>query len=364
MASERVTRRNCLAAAGGLLLGGAATSSWAKPPLGYPRSYEGLEAAANREGRLVVYSATDLNEVAELLRRFRARYPKIDLHYEHMTSKQVYDRFLQEVNSGKPSADLLFNSAMDLQIKLVNDGYAQAYNSPEKPFLPTYAVWKNQAYGVTAEPIVMAYNKKLMPRSDVPASHDDLERLVRTKTRAYMGRIATYDVEASSTGFLFFTQDEQISQDTWRLLRSLGKVHPKLYVAGDEMLRRVSSGEHLLAYNVMSSYALERRAVDPNIEVVFPTDYTLVMSRIAFITKDARQPAAAKLFLDYLISREGQGLLAKRYMTPNRIDLPPLLPHADPTDLRAIHVGPALLANLDRIKHMRLVADWKRAVGN
>ncbi len=98
-------------------------------------------------------------------------------------------------------------------------------------------------------------------------------------------------------------------------------------------------------------------------EVIFPTDYTLVMSRIAFISKEARQPAAAKLFLDCLLSAEGQGLLAQRFMTPVRIDMGPLFPHADPADLRAIHVGPALLANLDRLKSMRLLRNWKQAVG-
>lgn len=362
MRDQGHTRRQWFASVGGGLLAAVGLDAAARPA-GYPRSYDGLEAQAAREGRLVIYSAADLNEVAGVLKAFRARYPKIRVDYQHMASKAVYDRYLGEVAAGKVSADLMFNSAMDLQIKLVNDGYAQPYASPEKPFLPPWAVWKNQAYGVTAEPIVFAYNKKLMPPGDVPHSHDDLERLLRSKTRAYMGKVTTYDVEQSSTGFLFFTQDEQISHDTWKIIKALGRTRPKLYVAGDEMLRRVSAGEHLLAYNIMSSYALERRAADPAIEVVFPSDYTLVMSRIAFISKDARQPAAAKLFLDYLLSREGQGLLAQRFMTPVRIDLQPLRPHADPADLRAIHVGPALLANLDRLKYARLIAAWKQALG-
>ena len=363
MSGTDITRRHWLAAGGGALLTLGSDVVQAKPPAGYPRSYRDLEASAGREGRLVVYSTTDLNEVTGLLQMFRTRYPKINLRYEHMTSKQVYDRFLRERSANQPTADLLWNSAMDLQIKLVNDGYAQAYSSPEKPFLPFWASWKNQAYGVTAEPIVIAYNKRLLPPGDVPKTHDDLERLLRTKARAYTGRVATYDIEASSTGFLFFTQDEQISYDTWNLLKAMGRTKPRFYVAGDEMLKRVSSGEVLLAYNVMSSYALERRAVDPAVEVIFPTDYTLVMSRIAFISKEARQPAAAKLFLDCLLSREGQGLLAKRFMTPVRIDMGPLRPHADPADLRAIHVGPALLANLDRLKYTRLLRNWKQAVG-
>jgi iron(III) transport system substrate-binding protein len=351
-----------------LLLGLAATigapqPSVAQTPLGYPRSYDRLRSQGKSERSLLIYSAADLYEVASVIRAFRLLNPGIDVQYVHLASSEVYDRYVREIQAGRPSADLVFNSAMDLQIKLVNDGYAQPYASPEKPYLPPWAVWKNQAYGVTAEPIVFAYNKRLMPPADVPRSHEDLERLLRTKARAYQGKIATYDVERSSTGYLFFTQDEQISRDTWKLLQALGRTRPALYVSGDEMLRRVIAGEHLLAFNMMSSYALERRAKDPALEVVFPNDYTLMMSRIAFISKEARHPAAAKLFLDFLLSRQGQGLLAERFMTPVRVDLKPSHPQADPGDLRAIHVGPSLLANLDSLKRSRLIAQWKSALG-
>lgn len=360
MALDWTRRAFAMLGGAALSVGGAAQAHGQRR--GYPRSYVNLEAQAEREGKLVVYSAADLREVAEVLSEFRRRYPSIELQYAHLASREVYDRFLREIGAGQETADLVFNSAMDLQIKLVNDGYAQAYASPEKPFIPPWATWKNEAYGVTAEPIVFAYNKHLLPAGDVPTSHDALTRLLSTKARSLRGKVVSYDVERSSTGFLFFTQDEQISRDTWKMLRALGRTHPKFYLAGEEMLRRISTGEHLLAYNLMSSYALEWRALNPAVEVVFPDDYTLVMSRIAFISKVARHPAAAKLFLDFLLSRDGQQLLAKRYMTPVRTDLQGALRHGDPSDLRAIHVGPVLIANLDQIRQRRLVAEWKKAV--
>ena len=54
---------------------------------------------------------------------------------------------------------------MDLQIKLVNDGYAQTYVSKEIAHIPDWAIWKDEAYAVTAEPIVIVYNKKLVAES-------------------------------------------------------------------------------------------------------------------------------------------------------------------------------------------------------
>jgi len=350
-------------------LGAVAWASPARPaaldrlPQGYPRSYTALQEEAAREGQLLVYSSADLTDMDGLLRAFAQRQPKIKVNYQHLVSTELYGRFVREVGAGTPSADFLFSSAMDTQIKLVNDGYAQPYASPEKPNLPAWALWKDEAYGLTAEPIVIAYNKRLLAPADVPRSHDDLENLLRRKRAALTGKVGTYDIEQSSTGFLFFSQDVQISYDTWALLRAVGRTSPRFDIGAHEILARVSTGEQILAYNVMSSYALERHAKDPWVEVVFPSDYTLVMSRIAFISNAARHPAAAKLFLDFLLSRDGQMLLAQRYMTPVRTDLPPVLEHTHPLNLQAIHVGPALMANLDRLKHAKLVSEWKRAVG-
>jgi iron(III) transport system substrate-binding protein len=119
-------------------------------PAGYPRSYANRVLEANQEGRLSIYSTTDAREVDELLRDFRALYPQITVDYADINSTEVYSRFIAEVAAKEGTADLLWSSAMDLQIKLVNDGYAQAYASPEKPNLPPWASWKNEAYGITS----------------------------------------------------------------------------------------------------------------------------------------------------------------------------------------------------------------------
>lgn len=300
--------------------------------------------------------------MAGVLSIFSKRYPAVRVDYRHFNSTDANDRFLAEVGAGAPSADFLFSSAMDVQIKLVNDGYAQTYASPEKPYLPPWAVWKDQAYGMTAEPIVFAYNQRLLAKADAPRSHDDLGLLCRRKAHALHGKVGTYDVEHSSTGFLFFTQDLQLNSDTWSLLRAVGETAPRLDIGAHEILARVATGEQILAYNVMSSYALERRAMNPWVEVVFPEDYTLVMSRIGFISNSARHPAAAKLFLDFLLSREGQLLLGQRYITPVRTDLQAAQPHGGAQNLQAIQVGPELMANLDRLKHAKLLSEWKRAI--
>jgi iron(III) transport system substrate-binding protein len=86
----------------------------------------------------------------------------------------------------------------------------------------------------------------------------------------------------------------------------------KLYTSTGTMVERIQSGEHILGYDIIGSYVLPRSKQDPNLGMVLPRDFTLAFSRVAFISKDAPHPNAAKLFLDYLISRKGQETMAQQ----------------------------------------------------
>lgn len=358
------TRRHfvSLAALGPLAIPTLADAQ-AKLPRGYPRSYRSIVDAAAKEGSVTVYGNADAASLAGLLAEFRATYPKVRVDYRDLGATEINDRFVAETARGVHGADLVWSSAMDLQAKLINDGYAQAYASPEKPNLPAWAVWRNEGWGVTAEPIVFVYNKKLVPPADVPDSHVAFERLLRGKAAFYRGKIATYDPARSGVGFLYLSEDLRISRDTWNLVRGLGATDAKLYAFTNEMIDGLVSGRHLIVYNAVGSYALERAKQSPNIGVVFPSDYTQVMSRIAFIARNAHSPNAARLLLDFMLSLRGQRLLAQRSLGPVRIDMPsPGVPAPRPDLVQAIRVGPGLLANLDQIKRARFFRSWNEAM--
>src|SRR5262249_27658617 len=208
----------------------------------------------------------------------------------------VDTRFRAEAAGGAGTADFLGSSAMALQLQLGHGGNAQAYTSPETAHLPKWAVWQNQAFGTTFEPVTMTYNKRLLPQDAVPSSHADLTRLLKEKPAVYKGKLATFDPEKSGVGFLMMTQDLKVNPGFWDLAKAMGSVDVKVYTSTGAMLEKVSSGEHTLAYNIIGSYGLLRQQKDQSIGLVFPKDYTLVFSRIAFIPKGARHPNAGKLF--------------------------------------------------------------------
>lgn len=349
-----------------LALTGEAQAQTPVPP-GYPAAYAELIEAANKEGALSIYSTADAAEVSELLTQFRALYPKLKVEYADQNSTELYSRYVAEAAAGA-TADLIWSSAMDLQIKLVNDGYAMTYASPEKSALPDWAKWKDQAYGTTAEPIVFAYNKRLVPEADVPRSHADFARLLAAQPDALKGKVTSYDPERSGVGFLYVTQDVQISPSTtWDTVKAMGKASAKFYTSTGAMIERVVSGEHTLAYNMIGSYVLQRNRKDPNLSFVLPKDYTQVMSRIAFVSAKAKNPASAKLFLDFILSKAGQVELARHAMTSVRDDLQEThgiksLPGATEVTLKPIRVGPELLTYLDQITRLRFLKQWQRAL--
>ncbi|HEY6200677.1 MAG TPA: ABC transporter substrate-binding protein [Candidatus Binatia bacterium] len=331
-------------------------------------AYAADPAAAQKEGRLVVYSSTDSASAEPLLQDFKSQYPGIQVEYTDFNTTEIYNRFVAEAASGSGTADFLWSSAMDLQLQLVQNGSAQAYASSEVQHLPKWAVWQNQAYATTFEPVTMTYNKRLLPQDAVPSSHADLARLLKEKAAVYKGKLATFDPEKSGVGFLMMTQDLKVFPAFWDLAKAMGGVDVKVYTSTGAMLEKVSSGEHTMAYNIIGSYGLLRQQKDPSIGIVFPKDYLLTFSRIAFIPKGARHPNAGKLFLDYLLSKRAQTIMAnKALIYALRDDVEGQATAANLTKemgkaLKPIEVGPDLLTALDKTKRLDFLKRWQEAL--
>src|SRR5499426_16674 len=154
------------------------SSAQAQVPPGYPADYAKIVEAAKKEAKVVIYSTTDAVAANPLIKDFEALYPGIKVEYSDLNSTELYNRFIAEAAAGSGTADVLWSSAMDLQVKLVADGQALTYESPEIPSLPKWAVWQNQAYGTTYEPITFVYNKRLVPADDVAQDHSALLKLL------------------------------------------------------------------------------------------------------------------------------------------------------------------------------------------
>jgi ABC-type Fe3+ transport system substrate-binding protein len=316
--------------------------------------------------RLLIQGSTDIEPFAPILKAFSARTPDLAIRYEEILTNQLYERAQRACLAGAADADLVISSAIDLQVKLVNDLCAQPHVSDRTEALPDWANWRDEMFGITFEPAVIVYNRERVPADQVPRSRFDLIDLVRPNGNRYAGRIATYDIEQSGLGYLFAFVDSQHATTFGRLIEAFARNRMVATCCSAEIIDGVAEGRYLLAYNMLGSYALARAAVDPRIGVVAPDDYTLILARAALIPRSAANPGPARRFIDFLLSEEGRRRLAEASLIVSfggREDGGSLLLSGGPSTLHPVAFSPALLVGLDRQKRELFLDLWRASVG-
>jgi two-component system sensor histidine kinase TctE len=328
----------------------------ASEPIVYP-------APMGEQQVLLIDAATDRTLMEPLILDFQKIAPSVTVAYKDFQTRDLYER----TASGETTADLVISSASDLQVKLINDGFSQPYESSATQALPDWANWRDEAFGFTFEPAVMVYNRDLIPESEVPRSRNDLIRLIRENPIRYNRRVATYDATTSGIGYLFATQDSVLFSQYWQLMVTLGAAQARLACCTGDILEMIERGEVLIAYNMLGSYAHARILAGARIGIVLPDDYTLVMSRVAIIPASARRAELAGRFIEYLLSQRAQEIIASQSAL---FELAPdMAEDADATGVRAatrgpvipITLSPALLVFLDRIKQESFLRQWRLA---
>ena len=341
----------------------------AQVPADYPADYKSIVDGAKKEGKVVIYSTTDAKLITPIIKDFEAAYPGVKVEYGDMNSTEIYNRFISESAANAASADALWSSSMDLQLKLAADGLAAPYKSPEAGALPDWAKYKDTVYATTFEPIAIVYNKRLVPPEDVPKTHADFTKLLNTKADKYARKVTTYDAEKSGVGFMLVNQDAKLNPQFWDLVKAMGARGVNLQSSTGTMMERIASGENLIGYNILGSYAIARAKKDPSIGVVLTTDYNLVLSRLVFVSKNARHPNAAKLWVDYLLSKRGQTLMAEQAdLYSVRTDMTGKdsgtgLSKELGNAVKPIAVNDELLAGLDQTKRLEFMKQWQTSLG-
>jgi iron(III) transport system substrate-binding protein len=274
-------------------------------------------------------------------------------------------RFLREMAAGRPRVDLLLSSAMDLQVKLVNDGHAAPHRSPNAEQLPRWARWRGEAFGITFEPAVMVFNRNLMRGRRVPRSRPELLQTLREDPAFWRKRVGAYDIAKSSVGYLLASQDARQSSEWGALAEAFGAVGLQTSDTTATLLDRLERGELVIGYNLLGSYARTRIEAGAPLTIVYPEDYTLAVARTAVLPRSAPHPRAAHAFLEYLLSTRGQRVLSDRSrLSAARQDIEgPYsrlgISEATVGPLRPISLGPGLLVYLDGQKRKRMLESWR-----
>ncbi|MES0179042.1 ABC transporter substrate-binding protein [Mesorhizobium sp. M0025] len=334
-------------------------------PEGYPAEYSDVVAAAMKEGQVSVYSPTDSEQAEGLIKGFEKAFPGIAVTLNDVASGAVYNRVVSEAAAGQVGSDVVWSNGLDLQLELVEEGYAERYRSAEAANIPAWAQYKDAAYATTVEPIVFMYNNKIFKEAP-PKNHKDLADLLDSKSTELQAKVATFDPEKSASAYTVMENDVINDNGFWPLIEAFGKAKGKVYSSSGQLREKVLSGEHPFAFNVNGAYAKGWAKSNPTLTVLYPEDYTIAASRAAFISKNAPHPNAAKLFLDYMLSKAGQKAVAEAGLPSVRSDV-----SADNFDsvnkeaggkLVPIKLDAALLEGLQATKRGEFFRNWKKAL--
>ncbi|CAD7037263.1 ABC transporter substrate-binding protein [Pseudorhizobium endolithicum] len=336
-------------------------------PAGYPADYADLVAKAKEEGTVSIFTSTDAAQSQKLQDGFTKKYG-ISIAYNDLGTNGTYNQVISEAAASQTTADVVWSSAMDLQMTLVQDGYAAEYASPEAENVPDWANYKNMLYATTVEPIGVIYNTNALSEDKLPKTYADMITFLKDNKDSLQGKVATFDPEKSGSGFLHHSNDARNRDDFWDLAKAMGENGAKIYSSSGGMKETVVSGENVIAINIIGSYALDWVKESPNLGAHFFSDYTPAFSRLALITKDAPHPNAAKLFVDYALSAEGQALLAEGGLPSVRKDVTSgfnidTLNERVGGGLKPIAVDEGVLEYMDQMKRVQFLNDWKSALG-
>jgi iron(III) transport system substrate-binding protein len=123
-----------------------------------------------------------------------------------------------------------------------------------------------------------------------------------------------------------------------------------------------------LGYNILGSYAADRAGDAPDLGLVLLRDFTVVVSRVALVPRDAASPELGRAFLAFLMSPEGQTLLSERLRLPaislqaSGENSAQAMQAALGDQLRPVGVSPGLLVYLDQENRRRLIRLWRSAL--
>ncbi len=266
-----------------------------------------LLAAPAAHADVTIYTAGPAGLIRQLTTGF-TRATGIKANVFQGTTGQVMARI--EAEAANPVVDVLISASWDTATDFTRRGWLLPYTSPNAATVPAALKMETAvAQGVSALGIV--WN----PASGTPrpAEWADLTR------PEYRGLVTLPDPAQSGASFeLVAALQAKFGWDLFQKLHGNGAV---VSGANAQALNPVLQGAKAAVFGAVDYISLAGREKGESIEVIFPASGTVVAPRPMMIMRSARQPEEAKRFIDFVLSEEGQKMVAAAMLMPARSDV-------------------------------------------
>lgn len=285
---------------------------------------------AKKEGSLVLYGSMSAAEIGTLSSAFEKKYPFIKIKSFRSNNEKILNRVLTEGMAGQHFVDVMLTDTISgwalKQKDLLQPYRAREAEAFPKKFRDAEAYFVCCTYVITN---VIAYNSNAISKAEIPRTYNDL---LNPNLKGKLG-MEDSDVEWFS-GLLAVWGKEK----TLNYFRALMKQQPSLRRGHALLTQLTGAGEVPMAVNTYGFRVLEMRDRGVPVDIV-QADPVIAAPRYLTLAKKAPHPNAAQLFIDYLLSIEGQqvivsggrtvirpGIKSKHDRLVNDVDLHPVMP--------------------------------------
>jgi ABC-type Fe3+ transport system substrate-binding protein len=258
-----------------------------------------LIEGARSEGEMVWYTNSGVENATRYIQAFKKNYPFINANFWRSKTRQVTQRVVSEANASRHLVDVIKPST-DLLPALLERNLIGRYETPVRAIYPAHAksnYYTNMNYAFR----VFAFNPRKVSRQNAPKSWEDLLQ-PKWKGEILFDESSLEEVMALLTAWG--------RERTVNYFTRLSKQQLLIRVGRDTVTQMMMAGEAPLAVTTYAynneSLRAQNAPVDWIAEDLIPAlIYPLTVAR------NAPHPYSAALFYDFMISEEGQRLIAK-----------------------------------------------------
>ncbi len=269
-----------------------------------------LIAGAKQEGEVMMYSSSGLEEIRAITKHIGKKYPFINARYLRKGGSQLFNVAQLEFKSQKYLVDVYWagNSTLGPIVKQSKPMLAR-YLSPERSGIPEQ--YRDQDGWWTATRVsvaIFAYHSERVPKDKVPKTYADL------LDPFWKGKLA---VDTNPGRFTAILAERMGWDKAKEYHQKLAQQDLKLHRGRSARMQLVLAGEVYGSLDINADNIVEMQAQKAPLEYAL-LDPTLLSLTSVAMPHQSPHPHAAVLLYDFILSQEGQELLAKEKNVPVR----------------------------------------------
>ncbi len=255
--------------------------------------------AAKKEGKVVIYGTMVPKVMAEIEQGFQAKYG-IKIEYWRADATKVIDRVLTEWRSGRPAFDVVIGARGAIALGKQDNVYAKFSPASASKFPAKFRDPDGQLTAWRVTPVGVLYNTDMVKAADAPKALDDL------LDKRWLGKISMPDPSTHASTAQYLWNLEQLKKEKWMdFIRGLAKQKPLLQESYSTVPSAIVRGESALGITYIQYTVQTKGPID-----FAPIDKVFADPSDAALSAKAINPNAAKAFIDYLCSADGQKRIA------------------------------------------------------